>query len=277
MNFMELVTLENIVNLAKFIVKPLIILLVCKIVINILLKIVDRVLLKSKLDGGIKSFTKSASKIILWAIAIIFIADSLGVNTASLVTVLGVVGLALSLSVQGIATNVFSGITILLSKPFVVGDYVDIGGVNGTVTSINLMRTSLITVDNKVELIPNSDVASSKITNFNKEPMRRVDINISASYDASTADVKNAINEVISADKRIYNGASYNPFIRLSKYNANDIEYTIRVWVDTENYWDVYFDLLENIRESFNRNKIEFSYPHTIIHTPDLNIKSLKG
>lgn len=259
-------TWENIQTIGLFILKPLLILVVCKIVIGILSKVSDTILEKTKLEKGIRGFIKSALKIGFWAIAIIIIADAVGINTASLVAVLSVVSLALSLSFQNIMTNVFSGITILLSKPFSVGDYVEIAGVGGTVKAINLMRTTLITADNKTELVPNGDVCAQRITNYSAEPLRRVDIKVTASYDASTIKVKKAIMEVLTNDERIKKENDKMPTVRLSAYNANDIEYTVKMWVDNANYWDVYFDVLEEIRESFAKYKIEFSYPHTIVH-----------
>ena len=228
-----------------------------------------KILDKSKLDKGVQGFARSAIKIALWAISIIIIADSVGINTASLVTVLGVVSLALSLSFQNIMTNVFSGITILLSKPFSVGDYVEIAGVGGTVKEINLMRTTLVTPDRKIEMVSNGDVCASRITNYSLEPIRRVEIKVSASYDAPTEKVQEAIFEVLSADKRIKNEEDKMPTVRLNAYNANDIEYVVRMWVDNAEYWNVYYDVLEDIRESFAKHKIEFSYPHIVVHRDD--------
>lgn len=264
-----LFTTGNLLDICAFIAKPLIILIICRIVIGIFMKLSQRVLEKSKLDKGVQGFTKSAIKIILWTIAIIMITDSVGIDTTSLVTILGVVSLALSLSLQNLMTNVFSGITILLSKPFSVGDYVEIAGVGGTVKEINLMRTTLVTPDRKIEMVPNGDVCASRITNYSLEPVRRVEIKISASYDAPTEKVQEAIFEVLSADKRIKNEEDKMPTVRLNAYNANDIEYVVRMWVDNAEYWNVYYDVLEDIRESFTKHKIEFSYPHIVVHRND--------
>lgn len=262
----SLFAFENVFNTCIFIAKPLIILLVFRIIIGIFMKLANSVLGKSSLDKGMQGFAKSAIKIGLWSIGLIIAADSIGIDTTSLVTLLGVVSLALSLSFQNIMTNVFSGITILLSKPFSVGDYVEIAGVGGTVHEINLMRTILITPDKKVESVPNSDVCAGRITNYSLEPIRRVDIKISASYDASTESVQNAIFEVVNGDKRIKNEEGKMPTVRLNAYNSNDIEYIVRIWVDNAEYWDVYYDTLENIRKSFAKHNIQFSYPHIIIH-----------
>ena len=265
-NFMNFFTWDKIFNVAGFILKPLIILIVCKILIQTFTKIADKILEKTKLEKGIAGFLKSAINIILWCLTIIFVADSLGVNTASLVTILGVVSLALSLSFQNIMTNVFSGITILLSKPFSVGQYVQIGGISGTVHDISLMHTTLVTPDNKIELIPNGDICASNITNFSAEPTRRVEWSVSVSYNAPTQAVKDAVLEVLNADTRVLQDENKAPFVRLSAYNANDISYTIRVWVDSAEYWNVYFDVLEELRENFTKHQIAFSYPHTVIH-----------
>lgn len=262
----EFFTCDKISAIALFIAKPLVILVVCKFIINALLKLSGNIMAKTKLDSSIQGFAKSAIKIALWVLTLIFVADSLGVNTASLVALLSVASLALSLSVQGLFTNLFSGITILMTKPFVAGDYVDVAGVQGVVKSISLMRTTLTTPDNKVELIPNGDIAAKNIINYSTEPLRRVDLVVTASYDAPTELVQKAVLEVAEADDRIKKDEGHTPFVRISNYKSNDIEYTIRVWCDTANYWDVYFDTLGSIRESFAKHGVEFSYPHTVIH-----------
>lgn len=256
----------NIIDTCLFIAKPLIVLLIFKIIINIFTKLAEGVLSKSKLNKGIQGFAKSAIKIILWCIAIMIAAEMVGVDTSSIVTLFGVVSLALSLSLQNILTNIFSGITLLWSNPFSVGDYVEIDGVGGTVKGISLMRTTLITPDKKVVLISNSDVCAGRITNYSLEPIRRIDIKVSVSYDAPTETVKAAVMDVLTLDERIKNEEDMLPTVRLSAYNSNDIEYTIRAWVDNAEYWNVYFDVLENIRESFAKHNVQFSYPHIIIH-----------
>lgn len=269
MNFKDLITVENLFTAGTFILKPILILLICKIIIGVIMKVGTNILDKTKLDSSIKSFVRSAIKIGLWALTIVFVADSLGVNTASLVTVLGVVSLALSLSVQNIMTNIFSGITLLISKPFSVGDFVDIAGTSGSVKSINLMRTTLTTADNKIELIPNGDICAATIINYSVAEYRRVEWKFSASYDAETDKVKKAIMEVISEDNRIITAEQDEtkvPQVRLNAYNPNDIEYLVRVWTNNSEYWNVYYDVNEKVRESFKKYKIDFSYPHTIVH-----------
>ena len=245
--------------------KAILVFNVCRIAMNLLMKAADGIFAKTKLDAGITGFARSVVKIALWALTIIIVAESLGINTASLVAIVSVASLALSLSVQNILTNVFSGITILMSQPFKVGQFVEIAGVSGTVTAISIMRTTLETPDKKEILIPNSEITASKIINYSSEPIRRVDLTFSTSYDAPTALVKQALYEAMAADERILTDPA--PFAGLSTYNANDITYVARAWCAGGDYWGVYFDLNERVREVFAKYDIQFTYPHIIVHT----------
>lgn len=253
-------------EIALVIAKPIIILIVCKIIQVIVSKILDKVFSKSKLDLGLQGFLRQAIKIVIYVIGFIIAAQSLGIDMTSLVTVLGVVSLAFSLALQGILSNIFSGMVILITQPFVVGDFVEIAGVMGTVSGITLMRTKLNTPDNKVELIPNSDVASSRISNFSNQDKRRVDIEVSASYEDKTEKVLEALRSVVEADERILKNEEHPPLVRLLRFGANDITYVIKVWCETAEYWNVYYDIMENIRKVYEERGITFSYPHTIVH-----------
>lgn len=255
----------SIMSLAAVAGKALLVFLVCRIAMNVLMRIFDNLTEKVNLDPGIKGFARSVVKIALWAITIIIVAGTLGIETASLVALLSVASLALSLSVQNILTDVFSGVTILMSRPFAVGQFVEIAGVSGTVTSISIMRTTLLTGDRKEILIPNSEITASKIVNFSSDPTRRVDMVFSASYNAPTALVKQALYEAMEADPRIH--ADPAPFVGLSAFNANDIAYVARGWCDSADYWGVYFDMNERVRDIFAEKGIEFSYPHIVVHT----------
>lgn len=245
--------------------KAILVFIICRIAMNIILKIVDNLFIKIKLDAGITGFAHSVIKIGLWALTVIIVAETLGIETASLVALLSVASLALSLSVQNILTDVFSGVTILMSQPFKVGQFVEIAGVSGTVSQISIMRTTLETPDHKEILIPNSEITASKIINFSSEPHRRVDLYFSASYDMPTELVKKALYEAIAADDRILQDPA--PFVGLQAYNPNDIQYVTKSWCASEDYWGVYYDLNERVREVFAKYNIQFSYPHVIVHT----------
>lgn len=261
---MELFSAEKLVELSLFIAKPLIILLCAKVVVKVLSRVLDNLFAKITLDKGIQTFTKSASRIAIWLLAIIMVAGALGVDTASLVTVLGVASLALSLAVQNIFTNVFSGIILLITKPFKVGDFVDICGVSGTVKSVDLMRTTLTTGDNKLEHLPNGDVAASRITNYSESDKRRAEWHFTVDYSAETETVKKAILEVLNNNDKILKDPE--PFVAIHSYNANDIDFIVRAWSDNSVYWDGYYGVNEQVREAFKKYNIEFSYPHVVVH-----------
>ena len=237
---------------------------VCAILIKLIGRINARALEKTKLDSGLKSFISSALKAALWAIAVLIIADCLNIPIASLVAVLSVAGLALSLSIQGILSNLFSGITILGTRPFKGGDYVDVGSKSGTVRDIGLFYTVIITPDNKEIYVPNSTVASADIVNYSAEGRRRVDLKFSASYDAPTALVRKAILDAVEDDARILHEPL--PFVGIESYGNSAVEYICRVWVVSENYWDVHFDLNEAVRESFGVNGVQMPYDQLDIH-----------
>ena len=239
--------------------------LVCLVVISIILKIAGRALNNAKKMGRtMKNFLLSAVKIALWVIAVIIIAGELGIPTASLVALLSVAGLALSLSVQGLLGNLFSGLTLLMTHPFAEGNFVEVAGKTGVVKSIGMLYTTISTLDNVVISIPNSDVVGSAINNYSADPLRRVDMLFCAAYSEPTEKVKNAIMEVVRADSRILEDPA--PFVALNEYKDSVVEYVVRVWVKNADYWDVHFALNEKVRESFARNGVAMSYAHVNVH-----------
>ena len=237
----------------------------CFIVMQIILKTLERVLRRAnKIDGTLKGFIHSAVKIVLWILTGIIVAGALGIPTTSLVALISIAGLALSLSVQNILSNLFSGLTLLVSKPFKSGDYVEVGGRNGIIKSVGLFYTQLNTLDNVSINIPNSDVTGTTVINYSREPLRRVDRVFSAAYESSTEDVKAAILEAISRDEKILQDPV--PFVRLSEYKDSCIEYTVRVWCKCADYWDVFFNLNENVRDCFAEKGVEMTYNHMNVH-----------
>lgn len=241
---------------------------VCLIVLNLVMKVVDRVLGKAeKLDGTLKGFIRSAVKILLWVLLAIIVAGALGIPTSSMVAVISIAGLALSLSVQNILSNLFSGLTLLITKPFKAGDYVEVAGKAGLVKTVGLFYTQLNTLDNVAVSIPNGDITGSSVNNYSSEPLRRVDLNFNASYDSGTEEVKQAILAAVEKDERILKDPA--PFVRLLAYKDSTVEYVTRVWCKGSDYWDVYFNLNENVRESFAENGVKLSYPRVNVHMMD--------
>lgn len=233
-------------------------LLVCVIVIRIMLSLASKTLKKSKLESGLKNFIISCLRVVLWVIAVFIIADSLGIPSASLVAVLSVVGLALSLSLQTILSNVFSGFTILFTKPFISGEFVDVGTASGTVRSIGLFYTTLVSPDNKEISIPNGDVSASKITNYSREPERRVELLFSLRYDCSVDNARKALLSAANADARVLQ--SPEPAVVVAAYKNSSVEYSLRIWVKTPDYWDVYFSLNEAARAGLEKASMPIAF-----------------
>jgi small conductance mechanosensitive channel len=256
------------VNLASItlttVLRVLLLLLVGSIVIRILLKVLGRVLESSKSLAPLKVYIKSASKAILWFILVLILADTLGVPVTSLIALLSVAGLAISLALQNTLSNLAGGIMLLVTKPFLVGNYVEADGVSGTVSAIGLSYTTFLTIDNKEIFVPNSQLAATKIINYTASGRRRVELTFSASYDAPTKTVKQAIQEVIDSVPQVLDDPA--PAIWLSAYQSSSIQYVARVWTTTENYWDVYFAIQEGVRDSFERHGVEMTYDHLNIH-----------
>lgn len=239
---------------------------VCLIAIKVILKVYDRVVAKSSIDPLIRNILRIAVKAVLLFMALIIVLRSLGVDVTSLVAALSVVGVAFSLAIQGFLSNVFGGIQIISTQPFHVGDFVDAGGESGIVQEVGLFYTKLHTGDKKLVQIPNSTIANSNIVNYSSEPNRRVDITVSASYDDDTEKVKAVLLKLISDHPLTLNEEGKEPMVRVSGYNANDIAYTVRAWCAGGDYWTVYFDIMDAIKPTFDKNGISMSYPHVNVH-----------
>lgn len=232
-------------------------------VIKALLKLFEKLLSRSKLNKSVHGFVRATMKILLWAILILIVASTLGIDVTSLVAVLSVASLAVSLAVQDSLANVAGGIMVLSSHSFQVGDYVSLSGAEGYVTEIGLVHTRIRTVDNKIIFVPNSEVASSKIVNYTQEGKRRVDLTFTASYDSPVEAVKQALTEAATIDQLL---PGEPLFIKVSSYKESDIEYAVRVWVATSDYWDAYFAIMENVKTAFDKAGVIMTYPHTIVH-----------
>lgn len=256
------------VNMGVFSVGKLfsaiIITVICILVVKIIMKIIGKFMEKTPFDNTLNSFIKSAIKIVLYFITVLIAADSLGIPITSLVAVFSVVSLAVSLAVQGSLTNLAGGVSILASKPFVNGDFVEIGDVSGTVKEIGLIYTKLATIDNKIIYVPNSDISSTKIINYSAENKRMLNIKVTASYESKVEDVKNALSKAI--DMTQYITDRENILIAVCQYGASSIEYVVRAWVNTPDYWSGHYALTENIKKAFDENGIEMTYDHINVH-----------
>ncbi len=252
------------VSSANVIIKAVLTLIVCYIAMKIILGIVEKLLEKGKLEANVKNLIKNAVKVALWALTVIIVADSLGISTASLVAVVSIAGLALSLSVQDIMSNLFSGIVIIINHLFKAGDFIEIGGKMGVIEKVDLFHTTIKTVDNKVISVPNKEVASASVTNYSSEPLRRVDLVINTDYQDKTEDVKAALMDAVTmTDKALTDPA---PFVGITNFKDSTVEYTYRVWCKSADYWDVFFGLNENVRKAFEKHNVHMSFNHVNVH-----------
>lgn len=246
------------------VLKAVLIFLVCLISIKILMTLICKALEKSRLDETLRGFVRTGAKALLWVLAVIIVADAIGIDTASLVAVVSVAGLALSLAVQNIMSNIFSGITLLITRPFSAGDYVSVGGNEGTVKNVGLFYTVIDTVDNKLVSIPNSDITASAVINYSTEPLRRVDMTFNTGYKAEPDKVRAAINAAAAKDERIMKEPA--PVVYVSAYRDSTVEYVVRLWCKNEDYWAVYYGMNEAVRESFKKHGVPLSYAHMNVH-----------
>lgn len=240
--------------------------IVLYIAARILIKMLKKVLTRFHLDRALQNFIVSVCRVVLYLLVGLIVADSLGVPTTSLVAVFSVVGLAISLSIQNTLSNLAGGVILLISKPFAADDYVEAGGVGGTVKEIGLIYTKVATPDNKIIHIPNSDISSSRIINYSTEEFRRIDVIYSASYDAPLETVKSALEQAIATIPEILHTEDKLPTIAVNTYGDSSIDYVVRVWVKNADYWPVNFALNEAVKYSFDKNKVEMTYPHLNVH-----------
>ena len=233
-----------------------------------LIKLITKLITKSRvikrLDKSVSGFLLSFIKIALNIILLVIVAGVIGIPSASIVTLIGSAGVAIGLALQGGLSNIAGGLIILIFKPFKVGDFIDTHTDAGTVKSISLFYTTLTTLDNRTVSIPNGTLANSSSVNFSNETERRLDITFDVSYNNKISDVKKSINKVLDKEKRI--NREKEVFVRVTNYKESSIEYTIRVWVLKDDYFPVKLDLLENIKDQFDLDKIVIPYNQLDIH-----------
>ncbi len=226
-------------------------------------KWVSGLLLKSKsfsaLDDGVARFLANAVKISLYAVVIISAAGILGIPYASFVAVLGSIGVAIGLALQGSLSNIASGILILVNKPFSVGDFIESDGVCGTVFDIGFFNTSVKAADNKVISYPNSVLAGGKIVNFSAMKTRMVDVTFSVGYGSDIEKVKSVITQTVLGIDGVLKEPA--PLVRLFGCGESSLDFKVRVWCETPKYWDVYFDIMENVKTALDKNNIEIPFP----------------
>lgn len=232
--------------------------------INVFSKKMKAGKLFAKIEPTARSFINSALSIILKILLVITVAAILGVPMTSMVAVLGSCGLAIGLALQGSLSNIAGGFILTVFKPFVVGDYIKSGEFEGTVKSINIFYTKIITPDNKIIVIPNSKVSDSALIDYNAFATRRVEIDITAAYSEDSDNVKQALIDAAKENEKV--DSSIEPVAVITSFDDSAVAYQLRIWCKTEDYWDVKFAVTERVKKIFDERKIQIPFPQMDVH-----------
>jgi len=235
-----------------------------KFLVRLLLKAVSKIMHKQEVDDTLESFVLSLSRIILMLFVIIAAVGALGIQTTSFIAVLGAAGLAIGLALQGSLSNFASGVLIVLFRPYKVGDFIEAAGIAGVVVHVEILTTVFKTGDNKQVIVPNGQVMGSVITNYSANDTRRVDMVIGVSYEDDLDKVRATLEELIAADNRVLAEPAHK--IAVSELADSSVNFIVRPWVKSEDYWGVKFDMTEAIKKRFDADGISFPYPQQDVH-----------
>ena len=250
-------------KLIEAIFSAVMILVIGTLVMRIVMRVLQKTLERTKLEKAAYSLITSLAKAAMYILLGLMAASALGIDVTSIVALASVLTLALSLALQNMVSNIIGGFTILYTHPFHSGDYVEIAGQSGTVQEINMTYTMLATADNKLVSIPNSAVVAAQIVNYSAAETRRVEVQVSASYDAPTQKVIDALALAGTMDNVLLDPA---PAAVILGYGDSAIQYSLRVWVKNADYWDVYFALNQRVKNIFDEQGIKMTYPHLNVH-----------
>lgn len=240
-------------------------LLICLVAVRLLLKLAKRLLDRSKrMNDRLRQIILTAVKVVLYILTGIITAGALGLNTSSLTALVSVLTLGVTLAAEDILGNVAGGLVILSSHPFNIGDEIEVSGTTGIVREITLNHTKIETFDGQFVMQPNKELSSSRVINYTAMGRRRVVRKITASYDAPTEQVKAACLEAVAATPNVL--PSPAPVVYLTDYGSSAIEYSVRCWTETKDYWNAYFALNENLRDAFAAHNVEMTYDHLNVH-----------
>lgn len=234
--------------------------MICKTLVNVFGKVMS----KSKYDPMLIEFVQSILSAVLLLFVIVASLDQLGVDTTSLVAVFGAAGLAIGLSLQGSLQNFAAGVMLLVFRPFKSGDYVEAGGTAGSVKSIGIFTTTILTPDNKQIIVPNGNIYSGNITNFSAKDTRRVDMVFGIGYDDDLLKAKQILEAMVTEDKRILNDPA--PQVAVSELADSSVNFVVRPWVKSADYWAVMFDFTEAVKLKFDKEGISIPYPQMDVH-----------
>ncbi len=242
----------------------LLIFVIGKIIVKILVNILGKILNKTKLDNMLVEFLQSIARAILLLFVIVGAVDQLGMNTSSLIAIVGAAGLAIGLSLQSSLQNFASGFLLLVFRPFGAGDFIEAGGVSGVIETIGIFSTTMRTGDNKEVIVPNGNIYGSNIVNYSKRETRRVDLVFGIGYDDDIKKAKEILTTVVTANTLVLSEPT--PVIAVSELADCSVNFVVRPWCKTPDYWDVHFQLTEAIKIAFDEAGISIPYPQMDVH-----------
>ena len=240
------------------------ILVIGRQVVKVLIKVINSALERSKTEDTVRIFVTNLLNTLLMIVVFIAAINQLGIETTSIIAVLGAAGLAIGLALQGSLSNFAAGILIVIYRPYKVGDYIQADSHLGTVLDIQIFSTVLKTPDNKLVIVPNGSIMNGSIVNFSHQAERRVDIIASCSYDDDIDKVKSVLADILSNDERIL--SEPKPRIALSELADSSVNFIVRPWVKNADYLDVYYSLLEEIKKRFDQEGTSIPYPQSDVH-----------
>jgi small conductance mechanosensitive channel len=240
------------------------ILIIGRIVAGWLRKLIERMMTKGKTDPMIVGFVGNLAYIGMMAFVVLAALGQLGIETTSFIAVLGAAGLAIGLALQGSLSNFAAGFLMIIFRPFKVGDFIEGAGEAGVVEAIHMFTTTIRTGDNKTIIIPNSALSGGNITNYSTKDTRRVDLTVGASYDADIKHVREVLQGIIDANDKVLDDPA--SLIAVGELADNTVNFVVRVWVKTPDYWDVYFSMTEAVKVRFDEEGIGIPYPQRDVH-----------
>ena len=253
------------------VVAAIILLFVGKFISRLLAHGLEKLLIKRKVDITIVQFFTALVRYITLAFSVVAALGRVGIETSSIIAVIGAAGLAVGLALQGSLSNFAAGVLLVSLRPFRAGEVVQIGAMTGKGEKVHIFSTTLLTGDSKEVVIPNGKIIADNIINYSRHPFRRIDLVIGVGYQSRIADVKRVINQLIEEDKRIDRQRGVT--VRLGELAASSLNFYVRVWVPNAEYWNTYYDLLENIKEALDANHIDLPYPQMDIRVENVAAK----
>jgi small conductance mechanosensitive channel len=255
----------NLINTYGFkILAAIVILIVGRIAVGIVTGVVQRLMVRHQADVTLTRFVASLTKITLMTFVVIAAIRALGVETTSFVAVIGAAGLAIGLALQGTLANFAAGVMLIIFKPFKAGDYIEGGGASGTVDAVQIFNTVLKTPDNKMVIIPNSKVTGDNITNYSAMAQRRIDLVFGIGYDDDIRKAKATLERILGEDDRVLKDPA--PTVAVLELGDSSINFVVRPWVKTSDYWAVYFDITEKVKLTFDAEGISIPFPQRDVH-----------